>query len=177
MIDIHVSTNSEGFNSLLIGDLTIPAHKYYQIQIDVSHIENNRDKLCIVYLDEGSPKSIGGTLKGDTLSALTNRLGKFKMVLDTLAPMLTWRSANTLKRNQDITLSLKDNLGTLGKAKDPVWKVFIDNVWIHSEFDIKTNLINFKIPSNLTKGIHKIRIQAIDDRLNTSIYNKTFTIH
>lgn len=163
--------------SLDIGNHTIPAHKYYSIEIDVSKIVRNRDKLCLIYLDGGKLKTVGGKLNGDTLVVKTNRLGRFILVFDTNEPKLSMLSPNqTLKPAAKVKVKMTDNYQTLGKAKDPSWKVSLNNKWLYSEFDIKTKIIQFQIPDDLTKGKYELRVQATDDRKNTNILTKYFEV-
>ena len=162
--------------SLDIGHHTIPSHKYYSIEIDVSSFVINRDKLCLVYLDGGKLQNVGGKLNKDTLVVKTNRLGRFILVYDTAPPKLKMlTSIHNLKPSGKVKVRMTDNYKTLGEAKDPSWKVTLNNNWLYSEFDIKTKIIQFEIPENLDKGEYDLKIQATDDRLNTDIIQYRFT--
>jgi len=174
MIDIKCEGNMPG-SRLQVGNFKIPAHKFFNITAKLSDGLKKRDKLCIVYLDEGSVKSIGGLIDGHLLKASTNRMGRFEIRYDTIAPTLKWITKKSqIKSNKTIKVWMKDNLGALGQANDPSWKVTLNNEWIYSEFDIKTNLISFQIPKDYRKPGNVLKIQSSDDRNNVNVLEHTF---
>jgi hypothetical protein len=161
-----------------IGDYTIPAHNNYTIEIDISsHYLINRDKLCLIYIDGGTPKSVGGKIKGNSFIVNTNLLGRFSLIYDTTPPNLNMlTSSKNIKPSGTVKFKMTDNYKTKGQANDPSWKVTINNRWLYSEYDKKTNIISFDIPGDLSTGEYELRVQATDDRNNTNIVSKYFIV-
>ena len=170
--------NAPDFMSIQFGDKSIPLHRYVDLELDISQVPDSiRSKLCLQYLDGGKSKSLGGRAEGDRFLVSTNRMGKYKLTLDTKAPTITSKNKNYSKKpGSTLKFKISDNFSLLGRANELEVDVYIDGLWVLSSYDLKSDTIYVHIPDNTSLGEHQLLIKVVDDRGNTKKLDKKLRI-
>lgn len=161
-----------------IGDKTIPSHRYYTIQYDLSASPQiSADKACLLFKVGSRYKSFGGTVENNVLRARTNRFGSYKIGVDTIPPTIKKVSKNKSYTAGDlIDFTVTDNLDVLGFADEVKVQVYIDSIWALHISDLKKDKIRIPVEADLSKGEHSLLVTAADNLGNTSRYTSSFWV-
>jgi len=112
----------------------------------------------------GAKKPEPGKWNGESYIAKAKMLGQFYIDVDMEAPIMTNFSGKGVK----FQAMVSDNLSGLKEIR-----VFLDDQWILTEYDPKTNIMSGLIPDVYLKEDNTIRIILTDNCGNSSVFNQT----
>ncbi len=175
---VSVGMSEASLPVIQIGDKTIPLHKYgtlalRHLQIDTQH----RGKLLLAMKDKKDLLSFGGYWRKGQFRCSINRMGRYFLALDTLAPVITPLNARSSYRRGDVLkFKVKDNFKVAGKAKSLRYKGTMDGQWILIEFDSKKDMLKHILDEHTAIGTHVFRLTVTDDRGNKRVYEKELRV-
>ena len=97
---------------LQLADKQIPIKEKFIISLKLKNIPGiDKNKWLLAHVDHrGRIRNRKGELEGDWLNASVNHFGEFKLMLDTIAPKLTYLDKSGYRKyNQRINFKLTDN--------------------------------------------------------------------
>ncbi|HEX2618192.1 MAG TPA: M23 family metallopeptidase [Flavobacteriales bacterium] len=130
-------------------------------------------KLLIVKLDEkGRPTAIGGTYADGWVTTKVKAFGKYTVMLDTVAPVLTPLNIKpSMKGQASFSLRVGDNLSGLDQ-----WSAKLDGEWILLEYEPKSRILKHTFDAHSSAaGEHTLVVEVRDDRGNRTTLTRTFT--
>ncbi|MFE3846842.1 M23 family metallopeptidase [Flavobacterium sp. LB3P45] len=160
-------------NTLFLHDDTVPAHTNFAISIeDIKYSETQRSKLFIGMID-GKKISYLPTFRKDSLfTAKSKILGKFALVLDTVAPIISISKpieGKWLSEQKTIQLSISDSLSGIKS-----YNGYLNGNWILFEYDNKTKKITHNFSDGIVvEGANDLKVVVIDNVGNSA----TFVTH
>ena len=161
-------------DTLFLHDDTVPAHTNFTIKIDNNKFtEAQREKLFIASID-GKKTSYIPTFRKDTIfTAKAKTLGKFKLILDTIAPTITIAKSiegKWLSDRKSIQLSISDLLSGIKS-----YNGYLNGNWILFEYDNKTKKITHNFDDGIVaEGKNELKIIVIDNVGNSTIFETSF---
>ena len=178
---LEVEERSDGMFSYtyLLNEKPIAIHKYYDIKIKPrSPVLNMYPGKAFIADCSGSGElvSYGGNTEGGFLKAQVRSLGKFTVMIDTIAPTIqTINFSGDMRGAKSMSFIIKDNVEVAGKAKGLTYHASVDGQWILFEYDAKKDKIFHTFDDRIKPGEHKLNITVVDDRKNTARFTGTFT--
>jgi len=159
-----------------LGDRFTPMQKPAEISISGESIpEQLRSKTVVAMVEDSNKIScLFTTLNGNRLIAQTTRFGKFTLVVDTVAPVITplnIRPGADLKNQQSIRFQIRDELSGISE-----YYGFIDKSWVLFEYDPKNEIIVYTFDTERLKtGIeHEMELYIKDSVGNQKKYLSKF---
>jgi hypothetical protein len=132
------------------------------------------EKAVIVSCDGPQLTSYGGEIFEQFITTKIQKYGNYAVFLDTIPPTLTPLLFSPGLNYSKIQFKISDNIDTAGKAKPIQFNGYIDGNWVLFEYDAKSATLTHYFEENLAKGEHLLKIELIDDRKNTSIFEQKF---
>jgi hypothetical protein len=135
-----------------------------------------RSKTVVAMLDDKNNVScLYSTWNGDRVSASTYKLGKFTLVVDTIAPTilpLNIKQGTEMKSQSSIRFKITDELSGISD-----YQGLIDKEWALFEYDPKNEVIVYTFDSEkLISGIgHELKLIVKDAVGNQKTYETSFT--
>ncbi|WP_235297867.1 M23 family metallopeptidase [Portibacter marinus] len=157
-----------------LGSDEVPLHKPITFSLKPDSVpENLKNKACIIECSEpGRIKTYGGRWEGNSFVCTLYEFGNYALFYDTLAPQITPLTSFT---GSKIQFRIEDNYSDSGTAKGLQYFATIDGQWAKFEYDLKRNLLTYKVPPSLSNGTEHIMILKVsDDRGNTTEFSKKF---
>lgn len=161
-------------DTLFLHEDIVPAHINFTISIeDSKYKEAQRDKLFIGMI-EGKKISYFPTFRKDSLlTAKSKTLGRYALVLDTIAPKISIAKSiegKWLSDQMSLQLIINDSLSGIKS-----YNGYLNGNWILFEYDNKTK----KITHNFTDGIvaegaNDLKVVVIDNVGNSTIFTTHF---
>ncbi len=170
-IDFRVSNDT-----LYLDKDIIPLQKNLTIQYDISNYKSNeKDRLFIAELL--GPKKYPSHLKtkriDNTLTASSNALGSYALMLDTIAPTITpvnFQDGKWLSKYRYLTLKITDDLSGIGN-----YRATINGKWILTEYEYKDNTLTFDFNDNITTDSkNELKVIVTDNVGNSTTFEATF---
>lgn len=160
---IDISINKDAFkNSIDLYIKPIKTDKYF-------------DKMCIVRIDGGKRKNIGGIFKDGYMFAKIGEEGTYKIMADSIKPTLKPRNLKSnMKKSDRIIFSVTDNFSSGLTVPHLKADGYIDGEWVLFEYDKKYKNLTHKFDKNLKPGKHSLKLIVTDTKGNAAVYNKTF---
>ena len=160
---IDISINKDAFkNSIDLYIKPIKTDKYI-------------DKMCIVRIDGGKRKNIGGIYKDGYMYAKIGEEGTYKIMADSIKPTLKPRNLKSnMKKSDRIIFSVTDNFSSGLTVPHLKADGYIDGEWVLFEYDKKYKNLTHKFDKNLKPGKHSLKLIVTDTKGNAAEYNKTF---
>ncbi|MFN3916232.1 MAG: M23 family metallopeptidase [Flavobacteriales bacterium] len=164
-------------NRVTIGNENIPFQQYFVLKMKGVNISGEHEEK-ILLARENSKGSISATypanIENGWVSGRLRDPGTYKIVIDTVPPRIipvNIADGKDLSAVKSIIFNVTDNLSGI-----ETYDVFINDEWKLSFFDRKKNTVTlpFDNYNNIGKGSHKLRLEAIDERGNKSVYEATF---
>lgn len=122
------------------------------------------DKIII----KNEKKTYSVTKINDFIYFESNKIGKFKILYDTICPTIKLKS-NTkenkkIKKINSIVYIISDNLSGINK-----YNLYINDNWVISEYDYKNNQLTYSLNSETQKILH-FKLEIEDKVGNKSIF-------
>jgi hypothetical protein len=171
--DFYLNFNVKN-DTLFLHDETVPAHTNFTISIENSkYIEAQREKIFIATLD-GKKISYNSTYRKDTVfTTRVKTLGKFTLILDTIAPKISILKpieGKWLTDKSSIQFTISDSLSGIKS-----YNGYLNGNWILFEYDNKTKKITHNFNDGVVaEGANELKIVVIDNVGNSSIFETRF---
>jgi hypothetical protein len=171
-IDYAVTSDDQSQYEYSIGDNSLILFRNGRIYLPLPNFGGLEDKAVVAYAEKGEWSSLGGKIIGEKISGYWRNGGKFKVLLDTIAPIINvLPRKNTFTYGQNIQVDIWDEFGN-----ELDIRVELDGKWYLSPYKEMTRRLNIPIDKNIKPGDHQLSITAKDDRGNKTDYKKTITI-
>jgi hypothetical protein len=161
-------------DTLMLDKDTTPAHSNFTITIeDKKYGEAQREKLYIASIN-GSKKGYNTTYrKGNVFTAKAKTLGKYALVLDTIAPKITIVKSiegKWLSDKKSIQFTISDELSGIKS-----YNGYLNGKWALFEYDNKTRKITHNFSDGIVvEGANELKIIVIDNLGNSTIFETHF---
>lgn len=161
-------------DTLFLHEDTVPAHTNFTISIeDNKYSDAQKDKLFIASFDENKIKYIPTLRKENVFSAKSKVLGKFALVMDTIAPKITISKpieGKWLSDRNSIQFTISDSLSGIKS-----YNGYLNGKWILFEYDNKTKKITHYFNDGLVaEGANDLKLIVIDNVGNSTIFETHF---
>lgn len=162
------------YGTLFLHEDTVPAHTNFTIAIaDTKYTEAQREKIFIG-LVQGNKVTYNTTVRKDSLfSAKVKTLGKYSLVMDTIAPKITIAKpieGKWLSDQKTLQLSINDSASGIKS-----YNGYLNGNWILFEYDNKTKkLIHNFSDGIVAEGANDLKIEVIDNVGNSTIFETRF---
>jgi len=177
---LHITESDTIEAPLASKQVFIHANNIFKNKVDLfiktEHIPDSLlSKACIVSCGGKKLTSFGGNVFEDYITTKFMKFGDFSIFLDTIAPKITPVKFSPGLNYSKISFKISDNVKTSGKARSLRFNGYIDDEWVLFQYDAKTSTIFHEFEKNLKAGQHQLRLELIDDRDNTTIFEQKFT--
>lgn len=161
-------------DTLYLHEDTVPAHSNFTITIeDHKYSKTQIEKVFLAKIDEKKIGYISSFRKENVFTANTKTLGKFALVLDTIAPRITIAKSiegKTLTIQKNIQLSISDLLSGIKS-----YNGYLNGKWILFEYDNKTKKITHNFSDGIViEGRNQLKVVVIDNVGNSTIFETHF---
>ncbi len=154
----------------------IPLQKNVTIQYDISNYkDSDKDKLYIAELlgYKKYPKYLNTKRKDNILTASSNALGSYALVMDTNSPKISpinFQDGKWLSKFRYLTLKITDDLSGIGN-----FRATINGKWILMEYEYKNNTLTFDFNDNVvTDTKNELKVIVTDNVGNSTTFEATF---
>lgn len=154
----------------------IPLQKNVTIQYDVSNYKSSeRDKLYIAELIgyRNYPSYLHTKRRDHILSASSNALGTYALVMDTQGPKISpinFQDKKWLSNYRYLKFKITDDLSGISN-----YRATINGKWILMEYEYKTNTLTFDFNDNVVSDTeNKLKLVVTDNVGNSSTFEATF---
>ena len=161
-------------DTLFLHDDTVPAHTNFTITIENNKFtEAQREKLFIASID-GKKTSYIPTFRKDSIyTAKAKTLGKFKLILDTIPPIIAITKSiegKWLSDKKSIQFTIGDSISGIKS-----YNGYLNGNWILFEYDNKTKKITHNFGDGIVaEGKNELKIIVIDNVGNSTIFETSF---
>jgi hypothetical protein len=159
---------------LILHDNTVPAHNSFTITVeDTKYTDIEREKVFIASLD-GGKIGFNPTYRKDKIySTKVKTLGKYGLVLDTIAPKITISKpiqGKWLSNINAIQLTISDSQSGIKS-----YNGYLNGNWILFEYDSKTKKITHHFNDGIVaEGANDLKVVVVDNVGNSSIFETQF---
>jgi hypothetical protein len=161
-------------DTLYLHDDTVPAHTNFTISIeDNKYTEAQREKIFIGLI-EGQKVTYNPTYKKENVfNTKVKTLGKYVLVMDTIAPKITIAKpieGKWLSDQKTIQLTINDSLSGIKS-----YNGYLNGNWILFEYDNKTKKIIHNFNDGIVaEGANDLKVVVIDNVGNSTIFETHF---
>ncbi len=163
-------------DTLYLDKDVIPLQKNVSIQYDISNYKDaEKDKLYIAELIgyKKYPKYLNGKRKDNTLTASSNALGSYALVMDLSGPKvsaLNFQDGKWLSKYRYLKLKISDDLSGIGN-----FRATINGKWILMEYEYKDNTLTFDFNDNIvTDTQNDLKVIVTDNVGNSTTFEASF---
>ena len=160
-------------NVLYLHDDIVPAHTNFTISITNSNLSKEQRVKAFIGRIEGEDINYNSTFRKDSVFiAKVKTLGKYKLVLDTIAPKISilkpiegkWVSSDTLQ------LRISDKLAGVKS-----YNGYLNGKWALFEYDNKTQKLTHHFKDGIVKeGANELKVVVIDNVGNSTTFETRF---
>jgi hypothetical protein len=161
-------------DTLLLDKDTTPAHTNFTITItDKKHTDAQREKLYIASIN-GKRRGYNTTYRKDSIfTTKVKTLGKYALVLDTIAPKISIAKpieGKWLTANKSIQFTISDDLSGIKS-----YNGYLNGKWMLFEYDNKTRKITHNFSDGIVaEGANELKIIVMDNLGNSTIFETRF---
>lgn len=167
-IQFYLAKSNQSINGKTVWEVmnsSIPIHDSFTLVYTPKNAISPPGIYVMVRLSSsGAKKPEPGYWDGKSYIAKAKMLGKFYMDEDIEAPQMTNFKSEGVKFKANVT----DNLSGIKEIR-----AFVDDQWILTEYDPKTNLMSGEIPEEYLKQNDKLRLIITDNCGNKSGFSQT----
>ncbi len=160
--------------AVFIHNESVPAHKSFTIAIkDSTFTEAQKNKVFIANYINGDINHNATYRKDNVFSTKARILGKYELVLDTIAPtikpLMNLENKN-LSSQKSIAFEIDDTSSGI-----KTYNGFLNDKWILLEYDYKTKKIVHQFSDGIVaEGMNNLKILVTDHVGNQAVYNNQF---
>jgi murein DD-endopeptidase MepM/ murein hydrolase activator NlpD len=161
-------------NVLIVHDDTVPVHSNFTITMENdSFSADKKDKVFIGRI-EGGRVSYNTTRQKDNIYEIrVKTLGQYKLVLDTIAPVITIAKSiegKKLDNQKLLQVSISDSLSGIKS-----YNGYLNGKWILMEYDNKTRLLTHYFNDGIVaEGDNELKVVVVDNVGNSAIFETHF---
>jgi hypothetical protein len=156
-----------------IGEKTIPIKQNLVLHINKRLLDTQFiSKAVLIYKDHRTGKdfSAGASEDSSGISISLPYLGLFELNYDSISPIISPKTKfRPFSEGETINFRVKDNFEVIGLARELRISQWLDDQWIVGNFDLKSNTLTIPVQKSWPPGAHMLKIEAKDDRNNTSV--------
>lgn len=161
-------------DTMFLHEDTVPAHTNFTISIeDNKYSEAQREKLFIGAINGKKISYIPTFRKDNVFTAKTKTLGKFTLVLDTIAPVISIAKpieGKWISDKKSIQFTINDGLSGIKS-----YNGYLNGNWILFEYDNKTKKITHNFSDGIVaEGANDLKIIVIDNMGNSATFETHF---
>jgi murein DD-endopeptidase MepM/ murein hydrolase activator NlpD len=161
-------------NVLTVHDDTVPVHSNFTITMENdSYPADQKDKVFIGRIEGGKVSYNTTRQKNNVYETKVKTLGQYKLVLDTIPPVITIAKSIEGKRldNQKLLqVSISDSLSGI-----KFYTGYLNGKWILMEYDNKTRLLTHNFSDGIVaEGDNELKVVVVDNVGNSSIFETHF---
>lgn len=163
-------------DTLYLDKDVIPLQKNVTIQYDISNYKDSeKDKLFIAELlgYKKYPSYLNTKRKENILTASSNALGSYALVMDTKSPTVVpgnFQDGKWLSKYRYLTLKIRDDLSGISN-----YRATINGKWILMEYEYKDNTLTFDFNDNVvTDSKNELKVIVTDNVGNNTTFEATF---
>ena len=161
-------------DTMFLHEDTVPAHTNFTISIeDNKYSEAQREKLFIGAINGKKISYIPTFRKDNVFTAKTKTLGKFALVLDTIAPVISIAKpieGKWISDKKSIQFTISDGLSGIKS-----YNGYLNGNWILFEYDNKTKKITHDFSDGIVaEGANDLKIIVIDNMGNSATFETHF---
>jgi hypothetical protein len=160
-------------NVLYLHDDTVPAHTNFTISITDSNLSKEQRGKTFIGRIDGEDINYNYTFRKDSVfTAKLKTLGKYKLVLDTVAPIISitnpidgkWVISDTVQ------LRISDKLSGIKS-----YNGYLNGKWALFEYDNKTQKLTHHFKDGIVKeGANELKVVVIDNVGNSTTFETRF---
>lgn len=172
---IDKTADPSGYSAVWkIGDEGTALKKSGKVEIDAALPKALQSKAFIAAISpDGSISYCGGKYSQGAVKGRIPGLGRYKVAVDTVAPVITPRfnSPAAIRRSGQAAFTIEDALSGIKS-----YEASVDGVWILSGYDKKYDKLTVWIDPKVvtSRGEHSLEVKITDNKGNISSYNTTF---
>lgn len=170
-IDFKVSNDT-----LYLHKDVIPLQKNVRIQYDISNYKDSeKDQLYIAELvgRKQYPSYLRAKREGNILTASSNALGTYVLILDTDGPEISatnFQDGKWISNFRYLKLKILDKLSGIGS-----YRATINGKWVLMEYEYKNNTLTFDFNDDVvTDTKNELKLIVTDNVGNSSTFEATF---
>ena len=161
-------------DTLFLHDDTVPAHSNFTISIeDKKHTEAQREKLFIGLIERIKTSYVPSFQKDAVFTAKVKTLGKYALVLDTIAPKINIAKpieGKWLTDKKTLQLTISDSLSGIKS-----YNGYLNGNWILFDYDNKTKKITHDFSDSIVaEGANELKLVVIDNVGNSTTFETHF---
>lgn len=161
-------------DTLYLHDDIVPAHSNFTISIEDNKFSDiQKDKLFIASFDNNKIKFLPTFRKGNVFSCKAKILGKYALVLDTIAPKVTISKiieGKWISELHNIQFTISDSLSGIKS-----YNGYLNGKWILFEYDNKTKKIIHDFNDGVViDGENALKLIVTDNVGNSTIFETRF---
>lgn len=161
-------------DTLFLHDDTVPAHSNFTISIeDKKHTEAQREKLFIGLIERIKTSYVPSFQKDAVFTAKVKTLGKYALVLDTIAPKINIAKpieGKWLTDKKTLQLTISDSLSGIKS-----YNGYLNGNWILFDYDNKTKKITHDFSDGIVaEGSNELKLVVIDNVGNSTTFETHF---
>jgi hypothetical protein len=162
--DVKESADETSFsNRFLVGDVAVPVHKYFQLDLKPNKLVpfNLRDKIVLRYSDGKDEEGKAAAMDEGWYHADVRKLGSYWLVADTAAPSIRFlqKEGANLSNAKQLQLECKDDLTSV-----KTFRAELDGKWLLME--PASSIYTYVFDEHCIKGKHQLVITAMDENKN-----------
>lgn len=145
-------------NTYIIGSESIPLNGYIPVKITGTNLKEGS-----ILVKSNTTKSFGGKISGESLYTSISELGSYEIKTDDQGPVIkTIRFNKDLSKYSSWKFSVTDNYTDKVENKNLLIEAYIDESYIRSYFDSKSNTLIIKDLDKISEQSNKLSIIATD---------------
>lgn len=157
-----------------IGNPTLAIKKNVSISIPSAVVSEKERNQYFIASKEGEKLSYNKTYgKGNNFVIYTRSLGEFKLVKDSIAPIikpLNFSEGKWLSTIPALEVAISDDFSGIQSFDG-----FLNNQWILFEYDFKTNKLTHDFADNIViEGRNELKVIVVDNVGNSTIFETHF---
>ncbi|MBP6182166.1 M23 family metallopeptidase [Flavobacterium sp.] len=159
---------------LFLHDDTVPAHTNFTISIEDNKYSKAQREKMFIGLIEGQKVTYNLTYrKENVFNTKVKTLGKYALVMDTIAPKITITKpieGKWLSDQKTIQLTINDSLSGIKS-----YNGYLNGNWILFEYDNKSKKIIHNFSDGIvSEGANDLKVEVIDNVGNSTIFETHF---
>jgi murein DD-endopeptidase MepM/ murein hydrolase activator NlpD len=161
-------------NVLKVHDDTVPVHSNFTITMENdSYTVDQKDKVFIGRLNGGKVVYNVTRRKDNVYETKVKTLGQYKLVLDTIAPVVTMiksKAGKPVVNRNLLQVSISDSLSGIKH-----YNGYLNGKWILMEYDNKTKLLTHDFSDGIViEGNNELKVVVVDNVGNSSVFETQF---
>lgn len=161
-------------DTLFLHDDTVPVHTNFTISIEDNKYNDAQREKIFIGLIEGLKTTYNSTYRKENIfNTKVKTLGKYALVMDTIAPKISMVKpieGKWLSDQKTIQLTINDSLSGIKS-----YNGYLNGNWVLFEYDNKTKKITHKFSDGIVaEGANDLKVVVIDNVGNSTIFETHF---